>query len=73
MILGIIAGSVTAWLIGFFTGAYIAGRGYSKKLKELEGNLEEIDKQLGTHVNAAKQVNKLKEKVDAGKQSNRRV
>ena len=66
MILAIIAGSVTAWLFGFFTGAYIMSKGYAKKIKKLEGKLEEIDKQLGTHVNAAKEVKKLKEKVDAG-------
>ena len=66
MLLVIIAGSVTAWLIGFFTGAYIMSKGYEKKLKKLEGKLEEIDKQLGTHVNAAEEVKILKEKKDAG-------
>ena len=64
MVLAIIGGSVTAWVIGFFTGAYIMRRGYGKRLKELQGKLAEIDKQLGTQINALEQIKSFKERSD---------
>jgi len=57
--------AVGCFLLGLFTGAKIMEERHGKKLKELQGKLDELEKQLGTQINAVEQVNKLKEKVDA--------